>query len=107
MLLRPPRSTRYDTLVPYSTLFRSSGLPGRQSRRARLSEFLPGTARPQRDGAAAAVARRIHAGFHRAHRAEQGRGPATPARSEEHTSELQSLMRISYAVYSLKNKKIT
>src|SRR3546814_3594960 len=75
MIRRPPRSTRTDTLFPYTTLFRSPGC-GRSRRRA--------ADRP---------------------------GPASPAagcpdgqRSEEHTSELQSLMRISYAVFCLKKK---
>src|SRR3546814_18032795 len=72
MIRRPPRSTRTDTLFPYTTLFRS-----RTSSRASW----PPTAsrRSRRRGA---------------------------SRSEEHTSELQSLMRISYAVFCLKKKKI-
>src|SRR6056297_3287749 len=69
---RPPRSTRTDTLFPYTTLFRSG---------------------PH--------ARRVRRGRHGVPRAEAaGRG-----RSEEHTSELQSLRRISYAVFCLKKKK--
>src|SRR3546814_14705605 len=80
MIRRPPRSTRTDTLFPYTTLFRSGaslilcthrspqcGHPCRSPRRRRIA-----------DG---------------------------PCRSEEHTSELQSLMRISYAVFCLKKKK--
>src|SRR3546814_5541782 len=87
MIRRPPRSTRTDTLFPYTTLFRSpdSGpLPARRVRDAGT----PGTARPglRPDG--------------------RLRRPALGDRSEEHTSELQSLMRISYAVFCLK-KKIT
>src|SRR3546814_20040194 len=85
MIRRPPRSTRTDTLFPYTTLFRSARLRhladrgGRRGRRVRL---------PRVD-----VADRVR--------------PARPARrrSEEHTSELQSLMRISYAVFCLKKKK--
>src|SRR3546814_16999684 len=71
MIRRPPRSTRTDTLFPYTTLFRS----------------LPGPVR--------------------ASRASGGPGPrrSSCGRSEEHTSELQSLMRISYAVFCLKKKK--
>src|SRR3546814_2735676 len=74
MIRRPPRSTRTDTLFPYTTLFRS---------------YLR-TARDDRDRMA--PARRAAAAF---------RGDE---RSEEHTSELQSLMRISYAVFCLKKK---
>src|SRR3546814_1110746 len=90
MIRRPPRSTRTDTLFPYTTLFRScrrSARPHRISRRAprRASR---GSA-PRRDG--------HRAGTAWAHR-------SAPPRSEEHTSELQSLMRISYAVFCLKKK---
>src|SRR3546814_5727036 len=117
MIRRPPRSTRTDTLFPYTTLFRSQ----------RLADFaeLPGLA--------------VHAPGDSLHRAEQvgqhrhvvggpvfaedlleqyrrsvlGEQPSLDlrhledgrdGRSEEHTSELQSLMRISYAVFCLKNK---
>src|SRR3546814_3817959 len=71
MIRRPPRSTRTDTLFPYTTLFRSRWMPA-------VEPFL------LQDGERV----RHH-------------------RSEEHTSELQSLMRISYAVFCLKNKNIT
>src|SRR3546814_1830976 len=83
---RPPRSTRTDTLFPYTTLFRS--------RRA-------GVAVDGRRGVARRRARRC------LQRAVVGRcQPLQPQRrSEEHTSELQSLMRISYAVFCLKKKK--
>src|SRR3546814_6652685 len=79
MIRRPPRSTRTDTLFPYTTLFRSSnrwccddrdGPRGRDSRKSRSAA-----------------------------------GRKAGCRSEEHTSELQSLMRISYAVFCLKKKK--
>src|SRR3546814_13121341 len=81
MRRRPPRSTRTDTLFPYTTLFRSSPLPPwvRSSDRSR---------RARRDPSAPGGGRRV-----------------PPGRSEEHTSELQSLMRISYAVFCLKKKK--
>src|SRR3546814_7927666 len=72
MIRRPPRSTRTDTLFPYTTLFRS---------------------RPDRSGRFAPIPICPH--------------PTSPVwawRSEEHTSELQSLMRISYAVFCLKKK---
>src|SRR3546814_1104265 len=90
MLRRPPRSTRPDTLFPYTTLFRSDRARGARTR-------------PRR-----------HHLRHRGHGPGDGRVPPgrhqpvprPPAgRSEEHTSELQSLMRISYAVFCLKKKK--
>src|SRR3546814_6364223 len=90
MIRRPPRSTRTDTLFPYTTLFRSlarhagAAGPGRHYRHVR---------RPLRRGTvdegAAGLQDHQHVGG---------------GRSEEHTSELQSLMRISYAVFCLKNK---
>src|SRR3546814_13155303 len=79
MIRRPPRSTRTDTLFPYTTLFRS---------------------RPARQGACL----RIPAAHLRSPRPPRASGRASPERSEEHTSELQSLMRISYAVFCLKKK---
>src|SRR3546814_8203228 len=94
MIRRPPRSTRTDTLFPYTTLFRSAGF--RTQRTRSIAEDVHDRALrvPGADGGlvpAVAVCR-IPAGD------EQGR-------SEEHTSELQSLMRISYAVFCLKKKK--
>src|SRR3546814_1157625 len=85
MIRRPPRSTRTDTLFPYTTLFRSLGAQkwlaatflGIHSGRASISVICP----------------------------RMFRCPTTCERSEEHTSELQSLMRISYAVFCLKKKK--
>src|SRR3546814_4939470 len=77
MIRRPPRSTRTDTLFPYTTLFRS-----------------PPDMRQMRLAAA-----------RRAMQHQRLVRPVGPARSEEHTSELQSLMRISYAVFCLKKKK--
>src|SRR3546814_8138983 len=88
MIRRPPRSTRTDTLFPYTTLFRSAvrNPADCMERRIRLRARL---------ALHRAVARRHFAAL-----------PADPARrSEEHTSELQSLMRISYAVFCLKKKK--
>src|SRR3546814_3020514 len=85
MIRRPPRSTRTDTLFPYTTLFRSPGSAGGGRRRARAD------ARRRRHHARAAPPGR--------------RAGAVGRRSEEHTSELQSLMRISYAVFCLKKKK--
>src|SRR3546814_1487400 len=89
MIRRPPRSTRTDTLFPYTTLFRSQTLSGdlprifgrqRQPRRCRR------------------LGRRQISSRHLDR-------PRVRRRSEEHTSELQSLMRISYAVFCLKKKK--
>src|SRR3546814_1229788 len=77
MIRRPPRSTRTDTLFPYTTLFRSTW--------GSTSPRRPSRCRP---GPAPRWERR-----------------ETQRRSEEHTSELQSLMRISYAVFCLKNEK--
>src|SRR3546814_6792338 len=103
MIRRPPRSTRTDTLFPYTTLFRSVGgdpvdsrsdhqeLPG-EARRASHGRFLPRCPvlpLPRRRPVCRAASR------------------ARGRRSEEHTSELQSLMRISYAVFCLKKKKTT
>src|SRR3546814_13189904 len=87
MIRRPPRSTRTDTLFPYTTLFRSVA-------QADFSA-LDGAA-----GRAKAVVRGEELG------GLQPMHVHLPARSEEHTSELQSLMRISYAVFCLKKKKI-
>src|SRR3546814_1045557 len=95
MILRPPRSTRTDTLFPYPTLFRSAGPDGARRRRVRPRGAAAAEADPPRG-----------AEPHRHRRPARHRGRGRAARSEEHTSELQSLMRISYAVFCLK-KKIT
>src|SRR3546814_14261839 len=84
MLRRPPRSTRTDTLFPYTTLFRSRNWP--------LCPAPPAAGRGARGTAPAD------------RRPSPGGGCRTAGRSEEHTSELQSLMRISYAVFCLKKK---
>src|SRR3546814_7825001 len=90
MIRRPPRSTRTDTLFPYTTLFRSFGY---------TSEELKILLGPMARTGAVPIG---------------SMGTDTPVavlsdrprlRSEEHTSELQSLMRISYAVFCLKKKK--
>src|SRR3546814_5766996 len=94
MIRRPPRSTRTDTLFPYTTLFRSD------QRLARVGEQLgqPRGETPQpRHGGAPLAGHRDHD----ARIAHVG----VESRSEEHTSELQSLMRISYAVFCLKKKQ--
>src|SRR3546814_7619982 len=85
MILRPPRSTRTDTLFPYTSLFRSGS-----------------------DGAVAPRGGRGGGPYGvgtRARPAGRGGGAGRGGRSEEHTSELQSLMRISYAVFCLTKKK--
>src|SRR3546814_5522122 len=78
MIRRPPRSTRTDTLFPYTTLFRSPAPRAAPSRARFATQPPPPTI-----------------------------VPPPSLRSEEHTSELQSLMRISYAVFCLKKKKKT
>src|SRR3546814_4142215 len=99
MIRRPPRSTRTDTLFPYTTLFRSQ-----RSRRARLPGLFCAPALPA-DLACADVRRRRTRSARTTTTRVAGE-PAAGRRSEEHTSELQSLMRISYAVFCLKKKKI-
>src|SRR3546814_2094368 len=81
MIRRPPRSTRTDTLFPYTTLFRSRA-PCSCKARAAPARILP----PNRF-------------------TSRARAATDRSRSEEHTSELQSLMRISYAVFCLKKKQ--
>src|SRR3546814_9032120 len=95
MIRRPPRSTRTDTLFPYTTLFRS---PQKVGGMAVDANRVPGTGYVSE--AASAPCR--GAGRACRHSREE---PRHLARSEEHTSELQSLMRISYAVFCLKKKK--
>src|SRR3546814_12010605 len=109
MIRRPPRSTRTDTLFPYTTLFRSHVRGGNlvrvRSFRRPHADRTPGHGGvPVRRRLASAAIRRLDKGD------LLGWAPAgpngNPARSEEHTSELQSLMRISYAVFCLKKKKL-
>src|SRR3546814_2136614 len=97
MIRRPPRSTRTDTLFPYTTLFRSQRVRGVDRRL--LHEGGEVLAARHRPGTAGAEPRRR--GHHLADAFDHG----MLSRSEEHTSELQSLMRISYAVFCLKKKK--
>src|SRR3546814_6462325 len=97
MIRRPPRSTRTDTLFPYTTLFRSTVIAAQVSSQHKvpfgLKEAQFGGIAADRDHRRPVVPA-----------APAQRCPA-PVRSEEHTSELQSLMRISYAVFCLKKKK--
>src|SRR3546814_2970695 len=98
MFGRPPCSTRTNTLFPYTTLFRSAGDQPVQVVQQH------GTALPQPQAEQAAPELRIDdeaADQHHQQRQAEGR---RQIRSEEHTSELQSLMRISYAVFCLKKK---
>src|SRR3546814_8655512 len=99
MIRRPPRSTRTDTLFPYTTLFRSGDpldlRPGKVA--------LPPLRTSRRLDVDAA--RQTHAVALSPRRVCRVSGPRSEhRRSEEHTSELQSLMRISYAVFCLKKK---
>src|SRR3546814_19538458 len=98
MVRRPPRSTRTDTLFPYTTLFRSG-------RRQQAGVRAPGVLE---QGARAAARRRGSRALCRPagqlRRALLWQRSLSGDRSEEHTSELQSLMRISYAVFCLKKK---
>src|SRR3546814_2600764 len=113
MIRRPPRATRTDTLFPYTTLFRSK-LEGKVnagmqlatrggSQRAMVSALDGSGKFSFADGAIrginiAAMVRNVQSAFLDPKAREQEK------RSEEHTSELQSLMRISYAVFRLKKK---
>src|SRR3546814_7833569 len=110
MIRRPPRSTRTDTLFPYTTLFRSAeghadddGLRALEPRRGHQGAWRAGGGRPLSRSAFLPALGQLFAraqGDRRAHFFGLGGD-----RSEEHTSELQSLMRISYAVFCLKKKK--
>src|SRR3546814_1078699 len=105
MIRRPPRSTRTDTLFPYTTLFRSNSDCG-------CLWIFPSdsqTVSPQGFYLRVFSRREIKMKCDQLDifkSSQEGRAAAAPKRSEEHTSELQSLMRISYAVFCLK-KKIT
>src|SRR3546814_9312956 len=119
MIRRPPRSTRTDTLFPYTTLFRSEPRIGSQQVRDHEPHALP----RQREQEDCRAKPHPGGGGERRHAArETGTGQRSLVgqeglvdadvrvrqifhhRSEEHTSELQSLMRISYAVFCLKKK---
>src|SRR3546814_6358164 len=128
MTRRPPRSTRTDTLFPYTTLFRSRVVQAALQHDDHALVVVGLDDREAGDVAAAHILERFHRpldvlrpdiqavedhqvlappGHHQTavdHVAEVA--GIEPARSEEHTSELQSLMRISYAVFCLTKKKI-
>src|SRR3546814_2489916 len=104
MIRPPPRATRTDTLCPYTTLFRSTRKiqVDQKPRRLRLKFSqrrrligLTGMPRTRGRPAEAGIAATL-----------MSRAPRSRSRSEEHTSELQSLMRISFAVFCLKKKKL-
>src|SRR3546814_3173628 len=105
---RPPRSTRTDTLFPYTTLFRSIRQSGKRRAAAEkgcnrtAGRFVDSHMRfgKYKSGSTGFLSLRIS-------KCSLGSDtyPLAPDRSEEHTSELQSLMRISYAVFCLKKKK--
>src|SRR3546814_10454066 len=118
MIRRPPRSTRTDTLFPYTTLFRSTvdygaaasrdhvgnGMLAQQHRTARVDRHrsIPCLCIEIDDVQVALSLRLALQGCVIVHDIDAA---VTGHRSEEHTSELQSLMRISYAVFCLKKKK--
>src|SRR3546814_2518274 len=102
MIRRPPRSTRTDTLFPYTTLFRSLDPDASVLIHSRFCDRIAQPHRP--------VGRMAQAPFTVTRSRARSRAATSSllmrsSRSEEHTSELQSLMRISYAVFCLKKKK--
>src|SRR3546814_8162274 len=99
MIRRPPRSTRTDTRFPYTTLFRSAVAMLASDGRNMVSETT--------DSALTRISVRRHGGVlaEESMGGHPGRQAQKSPRSEEHTSELQSLMRISYAVFCLKKKR--
>src|SRR3546814_3484369 len=109
MIRRPPRSTRTDTLFPYTTLFRSQYSAGGDpaGHRAGQVKLEPPTQATGVEAVHAATAGEMAGQAAQVARRSDRLGDAGKIRSEEHTSELQSLMRISYAVFCLKKKKKT
>src|SRR3546814_8141831 len=109
MRRRPPRSTRTDTLFPYTTLFRSDE---REAKWNALNPF-PAKGVPDACKEAVTIENLLHLCFERLGHDLRSRiiwndkHLQTKPRSEEHTSELQSLMRISYAAFCLKKKHKT
>src|SRR3546814_4700741 len=122
MILRPPRSTRTDTLFPVTTLFRSSLSPSSPRRRSYFRDFVVAnrksvwkyTALMYRRSAISTASddlapelKSFRTLLSTLTYMRDSLSSSTSGRSEEHTSELQSLMRISYAVFCLKNKPQT
>src|SRR3546814_5339480 len=102
MLRRPPISTRTDSLFPYTTLFRSPAR-NRHSGQPPGISFNRSTSSPARSISSCVVKYDNNVNLQK----RQAAAASGVLRSEEHTSELQSLMRISYAVFCLKKKKST
>src|SRR3546814_8938386 len=110
MIRRPPRSTRTATLFPYTTLFRSTR--GKPRRHVGGDQCLCGGIAFREVQDTAAHRAGLHVDLHDGTHAQGpvdgiGRCRCERVRSEEHTSELQSLMRISYAVFCLKKQTHT
>src|SRR3546814_5700829 len=109
MIRRPPRSTRTDTLFPHPTLFRSVRL-GSRYRAVNVFVLLLrkiqncSRAQPERPMEPESMNRWMQRAGGYEEQAGVANDPSLAGRSEEHTSELQSLMRISYAVFCLKKK---
>src|SRR3546814_1312241 len=99
MIRRPPRSTRTDTLFPYTTLFRSAAGAGSADGGAERAPYLARGARHERRAPA------LHGPPGGRRRRRPREAGISRGRSVEHTSELQSLMRNSYAVFCLTKKK--
>src|SRR3546814_4924336 len=110
MVRRPPRSTRTDTLFPYTTLFRSLGRHDATASHGMFALAAQGKARASQSEERSVVWMQApsvtHSASSRSWNARTSPDSVT-SRSEEHTSELQSLMRISYAVFCLKKQKKT
>src|SRR3546814_5624583 len=114
MISRPPRSTRTYTLFPYTTLFRSACIKNANTHTHTPKRiYICHTQHPTRHSSSTLTAnpKPLDGVAHDSsqhHQVEQRLSTgSTTQRSEEHTSELQSLMRISYAVFCLKNKQYT
>src|SRR3546814_4684240 len=99
MIRRPPRSTRTDTPFPYTTLFRSSPVEATQAVLRRIERL-----QPRLNAFITVAGEQVLRDARAAEQAVMDGRPLGP-RSEEHTSELQSLMRISYVVFCLKKKR--
>src|SRR3546814_9250235 len=112
MIRRPPRSTRTDTLFPYTTLFRSLAQIEKIAKRVGLLELTERVCKwpigdPNDDDFAFCGLPAVPGKPYCPHHVAVAFQPMSSRRSEEHTSELQSLMRTSYAVFCLKKKKTT
>src|SRR3546814_1833292 len=103
MIRRPPRSTRTDTLFPYTTLFRSDLLALLKRHFASVKHAKPPASR-KGSSEWYVIAQKFKGGGEK-RRPPETQAPSPSTRSEEHTSELQSLMRTSYAVFCLKKKR--